>query len=59
MRERMLTAWLLRSLLLLASAVAVAAAAILGVDGENGDTSFRLLLFGFALYVVARILDKR
>lgn len=55
----MLTAWVLRSLLLLASAVAIAAAAIVGVQGDDGDTSFRLVLFGFALYVVSRILDKR
>jgi hypothetical protein len=54
----MLTAWIFRSLLLLASAVAIAAAAILGPDND-GDTAFRLLLIGIALYVVSRILDKR
>ena len=38
MRERILTAWILRSVLLLAAAVAIAAAAVLGPSGDDGDT---------------------
>lgn len=55
----MLTAWILRSVLLLASAVAIVAAAILLGPGDDGDTAFRVLLVGLAFYVVSRILDKR
>lgn len=59
MRERILLAWIVRSVLLLASGVAFAAAAIVGTEGETGDLTFRMALFGIALYVVSRILDKR
>ena len=59
MRERILTAWIVRSVLLLLSGVLIAAAAIIGPEGETGQLAFRALLMGVAIYVVSRILDKR
>jgi len=58
-KERILTAWIVRSVLLALSGIAIAAASVLGPVGANGDTAARLLLLGLALYVVSRILDKR